>query len=547
MHNKPHSIYKEFKLLILAFCCGGLFVIYLMPYLIFHPTDIYALKNDAMQHYIGWEFYRSSPWQWPLTFNHRLMYPFGISLIFTDSFPLVSVLLKLFSDILPEHFLWQGYVAIINLSLMFYFGMKLIRTRINNDYYCILGGLIFMLSSPLLFRCIEHLSLTTQWLIVFELYLILKPHSHLRNDILNQSLILFIVAGTHPYLAGMLLPMSICLCWNLSVRKSCSRLIAVGLLGLFCVQMLFFAWIFGWFDIHSSGSDFGYGYYSFNLLSFIDPLYGALVFKELPAGQWQYEGFAYLGIGIITMLLITLYQLKLTDFNSEKIVLLIILFLLCGFAISNTIQVGSYSTTIDLPQVIADKVGIFRASGRFAWPLFYALTFFAYVGAYRALSYSPYRRAILFALLVVLQCADNYSLIQKVKNSWRDNVINKSSLYLTFKSNVWRQLGNKYQVEHIFIMDNFDGSERGKFALLALKNNTTLNLMYLSRNSSVYQLQYHMAVESFINGNLESSTLYIGNKDSFKHYPIKHCSTLDNYIICSNNETILDQGERLIK
>ena len=85
----------------------------------------------------------------------------------------------------------------------------------------------------------------------------------------------------------------------------------------------------------------GFGTYKFNLLGFFDPLqvddnsvlsvmgFGSwsLFIKDLPSYSGEYIGFAYLGLGVISLLILTLSQLfkevliekKLSSFANKKI------------------------------------------------------------------------------------------------------------------------------------------------------------------------------------------------------------------------------------
>src|SRR3989338_10589343 len=65
--------------LLLAGLFGGLFFFYLYGELL-NPTYIdwiLTTGGDPFQHYIGWEFFRHSPWTFPLGINLQYGYPIG--------------------------------------------------------------------------------------------------------------------------------------------------------------------------------------------------------------------------------------------------------------------------------------------------------------------------------------------------------------------------------------------------------------------------------------------------------------------------------------
>ena len=67
-----------------------------------NPTNTsWAFYGDWRQHWLGWQFFREAPWTFPPALLPTLPYPVGTAIGFTDSNPLVSVLLKPFSPWLP--------------------------------------------------------------------------------------------------------------------------------------------------------------------------------------------------------------------------------------------------------------------------------------------------------------------------------------------------------------------------------------------------------------------------------------------------------------
>ena len=69
--------------------------------------------GDMGQHYLGWEFFRQSPWHFPIGLSSNISYPFLVSVIFTDSIPLWAVFFKIFSFILPNSFQYFGIYGLV--------------------------------------------------------------------------------------------------------------------------------------------------------------------------------------------------------------------------------------------------------------------------------------------------------------------------------------------------------------------------------------------------------------------------------------------------
>ena len=63
---------------------------------IINPKDIsWILEGDRLQHYIGSYAFRLDEWRFPFTKTNLIAYPEGVSIIYTDSNPLLSILFKI--------------------------------------------------------------------------------------------------------------------------------------------------------------------------------------------------------------------------------------------------------------------------------------------------------------------------------------------------------------------------------------------------------------------------------------------------------------------
>jgi hypothetical protein len=91
----------------------------------------------------------------------------------------------------------------------------------------------------------------------------------------------------------------------------------------------------------------------------------------------QYEGFSYLGGGVLLLLIATMPQhIQALWLGLRRHVWLWILFVGCTlFALSNTIYFGMLPVLyVHLPWRILQLASMFRSSGRFFWPVMYCLT-----------------------------------------------------------------------------------------------------------------------------------------------------------------------------
>ena len=126
----------------------------------------------------------------------------------------------------------------------------------------------------------------------------------------------------------------------------------------------------------------GYGYYSMNLLSPFWPQRSGLLpgFYAIKTGlDGQYEGFNYLGAGVLTLLAVAVAQFgrSIPAALRRHSPLLAALILLTIYAVSTVWFAGSHLIFArSLPEPMAAVAGIFRSSGRMFWPCGYALALF---------------------------------------------------------------------------------------------------------------------------------------------------------------------------
>ena len=103
--------------------------------------------------------------------------------------------------------------------------------------------------------------------------------------------------------------------------------------------------------------------------------------KEMPLGEGQYEGFGYLGLGVIFLFLITTFkyiicQPKINLFIRPYIPLFLVVFFFTIFSFSNQVYWSEQEIiTYNIPHKLLKIFSVFRASGRFIWPIHYLILF----------------------------------------------------------------------------------------------------------------------------------------------------------------------------
>jgi hypothetical protein len=218
-----------------------------------------------------------------------------------------------------------------------------------------------------------------------------------------------ISALVHPYLTFMVMALAVPSILRDSDARPRAVVVRFALLAVLTLSMLY---VGGTFDPTRSLEDYGetgFGYYSANLLTAIDGDEWALLGPQIPNRRMQYEGFNYLGLGLIVLIACLVARPSsrsiIRDLARRHRPLLLVLAGLTLLAISNRIMLGSvHLTSIGLPDQVQTLLSPFRSSGRFLWPVWYVVVAGSVIVAWRSAPI-PGGRNIWFALLA-LQVVD---------------------------------------------------------------------------------------------------------------------------------------------
>src|SRR4030095_5804229 len=124
-----------------------------------------TIKHDWGTHYLGWLFYQHEPWHFPLGEVHNYFAPGGTNVGFTDSIPLLAILFKLISFILPGEFQYFGIWLLLCHLLTAYYTILLFRRFKVKDIYTFFA-VIFIAANPVLIYRGMHPALCAQWMLL---------------------------------------------------------------------------------------------------------------------------------------------------------------------------------------------------------------------------------------------------------------------------------------------------------------------------------------------------------------------------------------------
>jgi hypothetical protein len=200
-------------------------------------------------------------------------------------------------------------------------------------------------------------------------------------------------------------------------------------------------WLSGYFaigfgDSYTRGAT---GAYSMNLLSLFDSRGFSRFLPAMPLERdGQVEGFAYLGLGLILLIVVAVIRKGGEARARIGWPLMVACIGLTLFAISPIITLGHWHL-VDLPNYFGTLSEIFRAAGRMFWPAFYVLML---VSIGTVLRRFPTRAAIgLLGAALVLQMLDLSPLLGKLQWHFSPAQVVADPL----KDPFWQVAGKRYK------------------------------------------------------------------------------------------------------
>lgn len=500
---------------------GAIFFIIIYGFRVLDPTyDEWLLgKGDLTQHYLGWCFYRRSEWTFPVGLTNQLAYPTYTSVIFTDSIPAFAIFFKLLSPLLPETFQYFGLWGILCFCLQGYFAVKILREFSVGILQSLFGSIFFIVSPILLERMFRHTALSGHWIILASIYLFemhrKQEYRHIVKTSLYWGLIGGLIASIHLYflpMCGMFLAGYI-FCSFIKEKRVEIKYALPGV--AFCGCLFGVTYLLGGFSSHANLADAGLGDCSFNLNGFINSKGYSRVFNALPTyTDGQYEGFAYLGLGVMILLLTALFYVTISIKKIGKetwlygLMYVFISIALVIFAASPIVTFNDkFLFKITDSSTLTNYWSIFRSTGRIIWPVCYLI----YIGVvvcndrlFRNFMHKEYWAAILIGVCCFLQ---NFDISQKLIEQ-HNEFTSKQKYESILKSEIWSKAAQHDSLKHvIWVSNSYENREILHFAKYAYDNDLTMNNYYFARGISVKE-----NTERSLN-DLNDTCLYIFKSD----------------------------------
>ena len=510
---------------------------------------------DLRQHYVGFCHFKTTPWHFPIGLIDTLSVPYSMSVVYTDSIPLLALIFKLFRGVLPENFQYFGMFGLSSYMLIGALSPVLIRRFSDNKAFCIEGSIFFTLSFPILQRMFYHTALSAQWIIILALivwvYTDICDEGQIRKLCLYWALIGMLSVLIHSYfvfMTGIVLAAQIIdalvRTYLLEKNKNSAEKIKIStviarcklcFLPLVSMGLSSFAilYILGGFYGKGSVSGYGFGDFNGNLSAYVNPLHYSSIFPGFELhGFFEYEGFAYVGAGILLILAVaagcTLYEkvvakkatqidsLQETEmaegcFDSISINKGVIIFIVILVLLASCFPTFSFGTVkfigLPVPVILKKLLGICRTNARFVWVGMYLIILCALW--YVAKRFDKKWMKAIFTIAVILQIFEVSGIAKEYHEKYAKDYEYKS---------VWSSLESLRVVndKEEFVFMYGDSDIMMDTAFYAYKHGMSQNSYYYAR--TIYdEINENIAQwsEEFLNGDLSDKVVYVFRDEDY--------------------------------
>jgi len=482
---------------------------------ILNPRNVSWLLADfdMTLEYLGWVFYRYGPWTFPIGLNPNFGLDISSSIIYSNSLPLFAMVFKPISGLLGEPFQFWGAWILLCFVLQAWMAWKLLGLITKDIWIKSFATGLLLFSPPMFSQIGFHNSTVGHFPILAALYLILRPNQDKR--VLWWSLLLPCTLMIHPYTFAMLVALWLAdLLDKFVIQKKLSILQVLPEIVCAFTATILIAWQAGYF-MNVSPGETGFGVYRMNLLALFDPSgFDAANWSFLYSLPWvrsnnNYEGFVYLGLGLITVLLISLPMMvkhrdRVIQLLRGHVFIVLCLICLTLFALSSNISIGPWTFIIPLSPKLLSIASILRASARMFWPVFYVISFTVIYFLIRG--YSKKIATTVLGLALAIQIFDTSGAWLEIKHKINHPGVQPVS---SLSDPFWDAAANHYKkVVRVPVWNEQAIWE--KFANYAAQNQLGTNSVFMGRvDQQKIERSNQKIKEALAQGKFDPNTLYI--------------------------------------
>ncbi|BBH52624.1 DUF6311 domain-containing protein [Fluviispira sanaruensis] len=493
-------------LIIYSFIISCFLFSYRFSLYILDPTRVEWIKNmhgDIMLNFLSWHIFRDAPWEFPIGRIDYINHPLGTSIAYLDPTNLFAFIFKIFNNFLPSYFQYLGIWYFFCYVLQGLFA-ALIFKNIQCDLKLKLLAVPFLVFSTVLLDRLPHATLNAHWLILASFYLYFSKNISSNKKIIWQALIVYLTAWLHPYQTFMLYALMTALYLRIFFEEKNQRKYLTLIFSLTFIFVLMTWYAIGYFYLGG-----GYEYinftYSSNFNTFINSMGNSIFLRPLGIGDGDYEGSAYLGLGVLIILVVLIFEKWPREnyvFKKENKALFWIVSILAFLATGFAFKFGEIKfLALHPPAFIEFIFGIYRSIGRFIWPAYYLIVIFSLLSLiYR--ERSIVKKYILVICALIVQLIDIYPLYKPIPL----NIAKGFEISRDFSP--WEKFMGKEKNKIIFYPNrDYPYSD---FWLLSKKNNYSINIGYFARNNQIeIEKNESLTYDNILNGKIPNDTVYV--------------------------------------
>ena len=413
----PRRAERLLTSVIVTVVAGAVFVAWMHP-AVLNPFNVGWLLDgqDRGQSAVGLAAYLRGG-TWPSLHDPLLAAPAGVPLLFTDSIPLLGLVLGPIARLLPPGLQFIGPWLLLCVILQAAFAWALIRPHAPDRLAASLGTALLTLM-PVLLNRYGHPSLCAQWLILWALWVHVDERR--AQTIVHWMAVLCVAALVHSYLLVMCAAI-----WASNGLRSVAcesrplQTLAGAAITVAPVILISAAnGIFGG-PFVSTGS---YGAFPMALDALWNPAnpgYTALLPSSPDTDARGYEGLQYLGAGLIALTIAAIPLLWWRPADGQAGTMKRLLWLLPAFVAIALVAVGPHPTwrgeilaNLDLSPSLRRLLDPVRAAGRLFWPATYTIGFVAVLAALRLK-----RATLVLAAALALQIVDLSPMLAAIRQT----------------------------------------------------------------------------------------------------------------------------------
>jgi hypothetical protein len=346
-------------------------------------------SGDLAAEIAGYFHFVNDGFRFPLFVMPAVNQPEGSNLLFTGGVPLVALIAKVLRAIFGQSWnllgVWYLACCVLQTHSMFVLMKEICGRR---PYLLSVASVVAGLAFAFLTRT-GHISLMGQFIVIYPMALLVSAATGSRSPgriiILSAlsivvSMFLFVYFAIVNALVFAATVATLVQAGSLRITRAIAATAACFLI------VVFFAWAGGYFwgvGRAEAMSVLEYGHYGLNLGALIAPP-RSLLFPHLVFQNTWWEGTFYLGVGIVALLALVLYQGGREILSALRTFWIATTLLLILFLVSLGGKISFQSVTIlaiEPPRVLQPVLGMARVAGRLFWPIGYLIIGFAIAGA----------------------------------------------------------------------------------------------------------------------------------------------------------------------